>query len=281
MRVNILTILIILFAGSSLYAQLLIEDPIYGSVLQKRSVLSTTGGITTPLTTSYSIRSALLAVADSMQSSAVTGGYQLNYSSVHGVLEFDIQPISIPDTITSQNFTAKLMGLTGALQNTSEDLKIDLYPLMKDQRNGYISKDDFNAITGSASKEGPFTDVFLYPDEGIDVTEQVKESLFGVVPDDYLGFIMIPNSGLGVAAFAHPELVKIKISPVTDSDTVDTETASDTSSQTDSADTTVTEDTDSTETDTDIDTDISDPDVSCSCNTTVGYNPLSILKLIF
>ncbi len=311
MKYFLLVILVIFLFSSVLSAQFTIEDPVYGTVVQKKKVLSTAGGKTIVESTKYSTATGVFGVANTNNSTTtVNGANRIFYNLANGIVEFDLNTFTIPDSMTSQNFTARLLGLNGEINDTdsatASDVNIDLYELAKDQQDGNITKDDFNAISGDAVSEGPFVNGD-FPAEGIDITDQLRESLYGIGQDGFTGFILIPgDSDDGIVSFQDSDMegVKIKITlnsddtdtldsddtDTLDSDDTDTLDSDDTdtldSDDTDTLDSDDTDDWDTDDTDFDSDSDsedneITDPDVTCSCNI-AGYRSVNnIFKILF
>ena len=271
-KLLLLPAIVFMFFSQSAHAQILIEDPLYGTVVQTRKVLSTAGGLTSVQNTSYSTTSGALAVANSSTSisTGTDSSKMITYNLANGIIEFELDSFDAPESMTAQNFTVRLMGLAGTPDDTDDDLSIDLYTLAPEQRDGLINKYDFHAITGDAAPEGPFKNG-LFPQEGIDVTEQLRAALFGDDTDNYAGFIMIPGDAAGLTKFKTIENATLKFSIDTAGDTdTDTDTVIDSESE---------QEFDSSE-DTD-NTGIDDPDVSCSCRAAGAASLVSIFRILF
>ena len=266
-------------------AQTLIDEPVGGVAIMTEVIFSSTGGATVTLgsPSTYALSSSL-AVANQTVSTADVhssiNGYRLSYDVGHGVLEFPLDGFSIPESMTSHNFTARLMDLSGAppSSSTAADLGVNIFDMQDAQEDGFVTAADFNAALGTTPiNSTPFQNG-AFPEEGLDVTDALRRDLFGDgTGDDATGFILVGTGGMGIVLYGVPSAyIEINVHQDTDtggdSDT-DPDTDTDTDIETDA-------DTDG-DTDTGSDDEITDPDVKCSCSAVGGSVAGSLLRLLF
>jgi hypothetical protein len=131
------------------------------------------------------------------------GGFASNgigfsaYVAAHGALEFYFGTATFPTTMTANNFTARLDGLwvnysyaTGAMNA----MNVDLFDMGDTAEDGYITTNDFDNTRGSriarrkhnfGGSPADFND--------INVTNAVRNDLFGAGQTNFSGFILKPN----------------------------------------------------------------------------------------
>lgn len=299
--------LLLMLVGVMASAQVKIENPIYGTAIFKEHYLIQNSqeqkvSSSTPVDANL-MGAGLVSTSSSATDTDLIGAVWNHANEAHGILEFDLQSFNVPSSFTTNNFTARLVGLMGAPFPTSISLSVDVYDMTDDQEDMVISDIDYDVPADAVSVNG---DPYIngeFDEAGIDVTEQLKVDLFGA--DDTglsSGFIFVASNGTGTidfpnAASAYIELNLKDTDSDTDSDTATgsiTDTDSDTSTGTtvipgtdsDTTDTTPdTTDTDYWETETD-DSDNGLPGVSgggtkCECSA-AGANPVaSLWNLLF
>jgi hypothetical protein len=131
------------------------------------------------------------------------GGFASNgigfsaYVAAHGAFEFYFGTATFPTTMTANNFTARLDGLwvtysfaTGAMNA----MNVDLFDMGDGTEDGVIDANDFNNTRGSriarrkhnfGGSPADFND--------INVTNAVRNDLFGAGQTNFSGFILKPN----------------------------------------------------------------------------------------
>ncbi|MBN2530223.1 MAG: hypothetical protein JXR76_27785 [Deltaproteobacteria bacterium] len=287
-------------------AQVKIENPEYGTAIFKEHYLIQNDQ-------EQLVSSSTVVEADLMGAGLVTStsaatdtdliGATWNHANeAHGVLEFDLQTFNLPASFTTNNFTARLVGLMGVPFPTTISLNVDLYDMSDDQEDMVIADIDYDLPTEATRiNDAPYINGEI-DEAGIDVTEQLKVDLFGT-DDSGLssGFIFVASGGTGTidfpnAANAYIELNLKDTESDADSDSATgsvTDTASDTSTGTtvipgtdsDTTDTTPdTTDTDYWETETDTtDTGFSGGggDAKCECSAAGATPGASIWNLLF
>ncbi len=251
-------------------AQEPIEDPIYGSVVLKATVVEQNDQEIhrTSLTT---VQEDIMGIGFQSNSTATDeypGAILRDIRNIRGALEFSLE--NVPESITTNNFTAKLVGISGQPTSTSVSLSVDLFDMTDDQEDLIITEEDYDVDISAISING---DPFIngeFEDGTIDVTEQLRADLFGEGADRVsTGFILMASGEAdmtGLVAFpgiadAHIELNLIGSD--SDSDT-DTDTGDDTDSATENQDT----DTTPQVTDTSSDTTTQPQDTSSDTGTT-------------
>ena len=132
--------------------------------------------------------------------------YYIRDNSYRVVLEFDIQqtaggdPFPMED-MTTNNWVAHINDLrVNYADDVGDFMGVDIHEMVGDAENGALTTDDF-----LAGADQPFHNLFqtippagtVY--SGIDVTEQLREDLFGMVkPVNTSGYILMPdNNGPG------------------------------------------------------------------------------------
>ena len=259
---------ILMLVCSLASAQEPIEDPIYGSVVLKALVVEQNGQEVhkTSVTT---VQEDIMGIGFQSNSTATDtppGAILRDIKNIRGALEFSLE--NVPESITTNNFTAKLVGISGQPTSASVSLSVDLYDMTDDQEDLIITEDDYDVDISAVSING---DPFIngeFEDGTIDVTEQLRADLFGEGTDRVsTGFILMASgeadmTGLvefpGIAD-AHIELNLIG----SDSDS-DTDSGDDTDSATENQDT----DTIPQVTDTSSDTTTQPQDTSSDTGTT-------------
>ena len=114
---------------------------------------------------------------------------------IQGAVEFNLSP-AIPPTFTSNNFTARLSGLTASDATGTGTMNIDFYDMGDCTENGAVTKADFNSIKGTSLASRVHTFGGTSADfNSIDVTCAVRQDLFGKCSGDFSGFILkCPNA---------------------------------------------------------------------------------------
>ena len=139
----------------------------------------------------------------SIFTSLSVGGFASNgigfsaYVAAQGALEFNLGAVTFPTTMTANNFTARLDGLwvtysfaTGAMNA----MNIDLFDMGDGTEDGYVYYDDFNSTRGSRIARRKHNFVGAPADfNDINVTNAVRNDLFGAGAGNFSGFILKPN----------------------------------------------------------------------------------------
>jgi len=277
MKYAILLSIPLLLVSAKAHAQILLEDPVSGTVTWTETIAST-DSVTTAIGSTMSAISSSCAVAYFHESITMAGGqYQHTYVEGNGVLEFELDGFDMPASMTSLNFTARLLGLAGTPDSSSADLSVFLFDLADAQEDGLITEADLGAArTDDALNAAPMANG-AFPEDGIDVTDALRWDLFGDGTRDVsTGFVLQAREMVGLVRYGSTPDARIEITVTPTVDTEDTEDTEDTDTV-EPVDTTDTADSADTE---DTDTDIDDPDVKCSCRTAGAVVP-SLFSLLF
>jgi len=122
------------------------------------------------------------------------GSYQKNYY-VQVVVEFNLQggTMTLPTVdMTSNNFTARLNGLTATDSWGTGSLNVYLYDMGDGTEDGNVYDNDFNSKQGALIESrahviGGAPAIF----DNVDVTEALRNDLFGGGATDFSGFILL------------------------------------------------------------------------------------------
>lgn len=310
----------VFFIASVASAQVLIQNPEFGAVDFKQGQLLVNE---VPVTTSLGMTSTYVAEqgscfagewSTSVGIDTETTAYWDIAHNYRGVVEFNLDDVDLPTYFTADNFTARLVGLGGVPRSSLVSLSIDLFDMTDEQENFVIGAEDYYidfdsavSINGDPYINGEFDE------EGIDVTEQLRQDLFGDGAADGAssGFILMASGGSGVIEFpAEDAYLEINLADadsdtdvdvdsdtnVVDSDShtgsdndtdIDSDSAHDTGvdSSEDSETASGGGDSDYWETDNGVDTndhdDINGEKVKCSCTTAGSTSIQSIFSLLF
>lgn len=304
---------IIFLAGSVGTAQVVIENPESGTTSLHTLEVVRDGVPIDEANSSQVLVDTGLVIAGMISTSAtatlITNATSIDATEHHGVLEFSLEEMVLPESFTADNFTAHLKGVMGAPASSNVVLDVDLFDMSNDQEDFVISEEDYDIfnevpVTSESVENGAF------PEEGIDVTAQLRADLFG---DDSTGistgFILMASGGTGIIGFSGIEDAYIELNLVgsdtdvdIDSDTSNIpDTDSDTNEDSDTSDVTdtdsgvttdtssdgpvSTDDSDYWETDDDDSDgwnhDGSDGNVKCDCSLAGSSRPNSIWSLLF
>jgi hypothetical protein len=253
---------ILMLVCSLASAQVVIDDPVYGSVIYTELVAE---GHTDIRDAGTSVEENTIAIGMRTFSTTLPDFPTYNFlgiKNVKGALEFSLA--DVPESITSNNFTAKLIGIQGQPTSASVSLSVDLYDMTDDQENMVIDEDDYDLDTDAVSING---DPFIngeFEDGTIDVTEQLRADLFGEGADRVSsGFILMASGEADMTGIVEfPEIANAYIQlNLIDSDT---DSGDDTDSATENQDT----DTTPQVTDTSSDTTTQPQDTSSDTGTT-------------
>ena len=133
--------------------------------------------------------------------SGTSGGVAFSFYYVaHGVFEFNLQggTTTLPTVgMTANNFTARLGGLTVTYSSATgamNALDVDLFDMGDGTEDGVLDVYDFNSTLGSriARRTHNFGGAPADFDD-IDVTDAVRNDLFGAGQTNFSGFILKPN----------------------------------------------------------------------------------------
>lgn len=264
MRTIIFTSITLILVCSLASAQVVIDDPVYGSVIFTELVAE---GHTEIRDSATNVEENTIAIGMRTFTTTLPDFPAYNFlgvNSVKGALEFSLA--EVPESITSNNFTAKLIGIHGQPTSASVSLSVDLYDMTDDQQNMVIDEDDYDLDTDAVSING---DPFIngeFEDGTIDVTEQLRADLFGEGADRVsTGFILMASGEADVTGMVEfPEIANAYIQL----NLIDTDSDTDTGDDTDSA--TENQDTDTTTqvTDTSSDTTSQPQDTSSDTGAT-------------
>ncbi|MBN2339856.1 MAG: hypothetical protein JXX29_12230 [Deltaproteobacteria bacterium] len=298
---TLFSILVLTLIGSSAAAQVVVLTPEYGTV----SFLATEARQSSSDTQASIVGSTYVAEANTCvvgESSTVADSNSLSFNirRQRGALEFSLSGVELPTYLTASNFSARLLGLSGAAINNSSitSLSIDLFDMADDQEDLLIDEADYYIDEeGAVSVNADPAVNGQFGEEGIDVTEQLRRDLFGDGAEDpSSGFILVATGGTGFVSFAAENAV-VEINLVdadadadTDADTdadsdgdvdgdADADSDSDSDMDTDTGDTDswYYDEDDSDDNDHDIDGDT----VKCSCSEAGVSAMSSIFKLLF
>jgi len=187
----ILCLVLILSLSGAASAQIVLRPPAAGGVA---SFYATIGG------SPYASYSYVLTFIPLGGYAYAGTGYSY-YLAAHGVFEFYLGATTFPTTMTANNFTAKIGGLSVTYSTGTGAMNVDLFDMGDSAEDGAITVGDFNSTRGSriARRTHMFsqagTCLYCADFNNVTVTDAVRRDLFDLdgSNEDFSGFILIPN----------------------------------------------------------------------------------------
>lgn len=171
-------------------AQIVLGPPAAaGSVVFCYATLGGAPQVSTSFTSTY-------PAAGGSASAGNIGGIKFSfYWATHGVVEFYIGAATFPTTMTANNFTARLDGLTVTSSATGalNAMNVDLFDMGDTAEDGSLTIGDFDNTRGSRiARRTHYFGGAPANFNDINVTDAVRNDLFGAGAGNYSGFILKP-----------------------------------------------------------------------------------------
>jgi len=201
-RYSLIICLVFIFSLSGVASAqvVMLEDA--GGIVNKN--VHYPGSATSSYTTSYSL-GATVPIVPIVGHTTWDTNTTTTIDNLQAAFEFNLTPVNTT-TFTSLDFTAKLDGLNVANSYTRPGpnhvtMNVDLFDMGDANEDGDVYYDDYNMTRGSriARRTHTFPDppVPAVPADfnDLDVTDAVRNDLFGAGAGDFSGFILIsPNA---------------------------------------------------------------------------------------